>query len=131
MSASNDAKTASRASLLQSPWYWAYAFCAAGLAALVLMGGKFSARQSQIERQHQGRQRASSIAAPHEEREEAHDEIQNDALAKLSTSDSTIVSLTPLYALLSFALIASWAALWWTHFRRRRDVATSVKGKTS
>jgi hypothetical protein len=127
VSSKGHAETAPRPSLLHSPWYWAYAFCAAGLVALVLIGGKFSQRQSQIERQHQGRQRASRIEAATIENEEQSPEH----LAELSTPDSTIVSLAPLYALLGAAFVVSWAALWWTHFRHRRIVAASSRGKAS
>jgi hypothetical protein len=95
-----------RPSVLQSPWYWVHAFCSAGLIALVLLGGKASQRQAQIERGHQGRQRAAAIGE------------KDIDYAELSTPDSTIVSLQPLYFLLAAGLIVSGVALWRTHFRR-------------
>jgi hypothetical protein len=107
---------AARTSVLQSPWYWAYAFCAAGLIALVLLGGKVAQRQSQIERQHQGRQRAMarSTSAGALSPQEFSD-------SALSTPEATIITLEPLYVILATALVVSWAVLWWTHFRRKRS----------
>lgn len=112
-------------SVLQSPWYWAYAFCAAGLISLVLLGGKFAQRQSQIERQHQGRQRAHArLAAADKSTDGMAPPAADDSFASLSTPDTTIIGLEPLFVVLAAAGVASWSILWWTHFRRRTVAST-------
>jgi len=96
-----------RKSVIHSPWYWVYLFATAALVALAVMGPKFSERQSQIERNYQGRLRANQQAqgeSPH---------------GKMSTPDDTIISLRPLYVGLGLVIIISWILIWRTHFRVR------------
>jgi hypothetical protein len=95
--------------ITESPWYWVYLFCTAGLVALALIGPKYAARQSQIERAGQGRQRA----------------IQNLAgeapITAMSSEDQIQISLRPLFLVLAALLAAAWAALVGRHLRRRRN----------
>ncbi|QDU96300.1 hypothetical protein [Lignipirellula cremea] len=95
-----------RKSIVNSPWYWVYLFATAGIVALTLMGPKFSARQSQIERNYQGRMRANQRALGEEPRGE------------LSTPENTIITLWPLYVVLIVVIAGAWVLLWRTHFRR-------------
>jgi cell division protein FtsL len=100
------AESPRRKSILESPWYWLYAFCTVALAALVLMTPKFAERQAQIERQAQGRERAAQQRAG------------KTPSTPMSTAAATIVTLRPLMLLLAAVLAAAWAVLWWRHFRR-------------
>jgi hypothetical protein len=106
-------------SITESPWYWVYLFCTAGLVALVLIGPKYAARQSQIERVGQGRQRA----------------IQNlsgeTPTTAMSSEDQVQISLRPLYLVLAALLAAAWAALIGRHLRRRRDSDIRPSGTAS
>lgn len=100
-------------SILQSPWYWVYLFATGALICLVLMGPKFRSRQSQIERNYQGRNRAGQQA------------FGETPSGKVSTPDDTIVSLTPLYLLAGSALVVAWIGLLFTHFRKKNAAAKS------
>jgi hypothetical protein len=95
--------TQSRRSISESPWYWVYLFCTAGLVALVLAGPKFAARQSQIERTAQGRQRAVQQMTGEEPR------------TPLSDQEHTQIRLRPLYYILGGLLAAAWGHLLWKH----------------
>jgi hypothetical protein len=92
-----------RPSITESPWYWVYLFTTAGLIALLLLEPRFGARQSQIERAAQGRQRA----------------IQNlsgkEPVTSLSDEEHTQISLRPLYYVLAALLLVAWANLIWRH----------------
>jgi len=98
-----------RRSVTQSPWYWVYLFCTAGLIGLVLMGPKFGHRQAQIEREYQGRQRADQQRQGQQ------------PSTPMSTSDHTTMQLWPLYLILTIVISVAWAMLWKQHFRRRFD----------
>lgn len=104
------ASTKSALSLTDSPWYWVYLFCTAGLIALVLAGPKFAVRQSQIERSAQGRQRA----------------IQNlsgrEPVTPMSSAEHTQISLRPLYYVLGALLAVAWINLGWRNLRARRNL---------
>lgn len=95
-----------RPPLLQSPWYWLYVFCTAGLIGLVLTSHKLNQRQLHVERNFQGRQRALESRAGLE------------PVTGLSTEGRTALSLQPLYLALGAGMIAAWVVLWWRHFRR-------------
>lgn len=97
-----------RQSVLHSPWYWAYAFCAAALAGLVLIGPKFYQRQVLEERNFQGRTQVMQRAAG-----QAGDERQ------MSVPGRTMLTLWPLYLLLTAGFLGAWMMVWWRHFRRR------------
>jgi hypothetical protein len=100
-------------SITESPWYWVYVFCTAGLVALLLVGPRYSVRQTQIERSAQGRQRA----------------IQNlagEQPAPMPDEERTRISLRPLYFLLSVVLCIAWTNLIWRHRRMRAVQCGSV-----
>lgn len=105
--------TRSRKSVTDSPWFWLYVFCSAGLIALFLMGPKYGPRQAQIERKYQGREQAMTPA----------DDRPQDV--HLSSSDDTVITLTPLYLLLGTVFVISWFMLWKTHFRVARQQKSS------
>jgi hypothetical protein len=83
-----------------SPWFWAYLFATAALVALALMGPKFSARQSQIEREFQGRQRAAQYLN------------RQEPSGPLSTGERTLITLRPLFLGLAAITVAAWIVFW-------------------
>lgn len=89
-----------RIPITDSPWYWVYLFATAGLIALVLMGPKFSARQAQLERKAQGRQRAAQAVHGTE-----------PSTSPLASAKTTSINLWPLYVILGALLVLSWARL--------------------
>lgn len=96
-----------RKSILDSPWYWIYAFAAVGLALLLLIRPKFAERQSNQEKQHQARQRAYQI------------EQGKTPSVELSTAENRKVQLKPLFFFLFVLMLAAWIVTWCTHFYRR------------
>lgn len=97
-----------RRSVLESPWYWVYVFCAAGLVGLLLLGPKVLDRQVQEERRFQGRQRA-------EEKKSG-----GVPVTPMSTRGATRLSLRPLFLLLITGFLIAWAMVWWHYWRPRR-----------
>jgi len=95
-----------RPPLTDSPWYWLYVFATAGLVALVLMGPKYAARQSQLEQNYQGHQRANQHR------------VGLDPDTPLSSQEHTYIQLWPLYLVLFGLLAAGWVGLWWRRFHR-------------
>ena len=98
-----------RKSVLESPWYWVYAFCTAAVLGLVLMGPKILERTVQNERSHQGRTRAAENTAG------------VTPVTEMSTRDRTRSTLRPFYYLLAAVIAFSWLVLWWKHFRPQRQ----------
>src|SRR5438132_7671870 len=89
-------------SMTDSPWFWAYLFTTAALIALAVIGPKFAARQAQIEREFQGRQRAAQ-------------NIQGqEPSGRLSTAERTLISLRPLCFGLAAITTGAWIVFWWT-----------------
>src|SRR5262245_9867555 len=89
--------------MTDSPWFWAYLFTTAALIALALIGPKFAARQAQIEREFQGRQRVAQNVQGQE------------PSGTLSTAERTLISLRPLF----FGLAAITTAAWIVFYRTR------------
>jgi hypothetical protein len=89
--------------MTDSPWFWGYLFTTAALIALALIGPKFAARQAQIEREFQGRQRVAQSVQGQE------------PSGKLSTAERTLVSLRPLF----FGLAAISTVAWIVFYRTR------------
>jgi hypothetical protein len=96
--------------ITDSPWFWAYLFATAALIALALMGPKYSARQAQIEREFQGRQRAAQSLHGQE------------PSVQLSSSERTLITLQPLFIGLAATTVIAWIVFWRTH--RNRQAAT-------
>ncbi|MBM3998267.1 MAG: hypothetical protein FJ297_01785 [Planctomycetes bacterium] len=92
------------APITDSPWFWLYLFATAGLAALMLMEPRIASRQSQIERNMQGRTRAARVRAG------------ETPSTPLSDPARPVLTLKPLHALLAALLVVAWAGL----FARRR-----------
>jgi hypothetical protein len=97
-----------RRSITELPSYWIYLFCTAGLVALVLAGPKFAARQSQIERKDQGRQRAAQNLSGRE------------PFTQLSDEEHTQIGLRPLYYVLGGLLVIAWLHLIWRQYLQPR-----------
>jgi hypothetical protein len=94
--------------LSDSPWFWAYLFTTAALIALALIGPKYAARQAQIEREFQGRQRAAQTIQGQE------------PSGNLSTAEKTLITLQPLFLGLAAITTIAWIIFW----RNRRLPAT-------
>jgi hypothetical protein len=94
-----------KSSITDSPWFWIYLFCTAGLLGLVVIGPRFDARQLMEERSYQGRQRGLQQAAG------------QDPDLPVSTREARRITLRPLYLVLGAVLIGAWIQLWWKHFR--------------
>jgi len=103
-----------RTPLTDSPWYWLYVFATAGLIALVIIGPKFSARQAQMERNYQGRQRANEHRVG----------LTPDT--PLSTSEHTYIRLWPLYVMLFALLAVGWIGVWWRRYHSSTRVGIST-----
>jgi hypothetical protein len=91
--------------ITDSPWYWVYVFSAAGLIALAIMGPKFESRQMQIERKSQARQRAAQQVAGEVPR------------TPLSTGETLVIRLWPLYSVLGLLLVFAVWNLWRARMR--------------
>jgi hypothetical protein len=104
--------------LTDSPWFWLYLFSIAALAGLFLIGPKYYLRQSQIERQYQGKVRASQAASGAEPTKE------------MSQPDSTRSSLVPLFVLFTFVWICAWPLVWWTLRKRASSSAALPDRRT-
>jgi hypothetical protein len=87
-----------------SPWFWVTLFCLAGLAVLLVARGQVDQRQTRIERQTQGRQRAAEMAATGETQTE------------MSTPGNTVVTIEPLIVLLVLGALVAGGMFW--HDRR-------------
>jgi hypothetical protein len=96
--------------MTDSPWFWAYLFTTAALIALALIGPKFAARQAQIEREFQGRQRAAQSVHGQE------------PSGELSTAERTLISLRPLF----FGLAAITTIAWIVFYRTRTVARASL-----
>ncbi|MFO0905885.1 MAG: hypothetical protein U0939_22955 [Pirellulales bacterium] len=103
--------TATRPPLTDSPWFWLYVFATAGVLALLATSSKFGARQSQLDRQFEGRRHAVLVAAD--------EDMSSDQTAALrfTSPGERIESLRPLYALMMVAIVGGWIVLWWQRFR--------------
>ena len=99
--------TEGRQAITDSPWFWAYLFATAALIALALMGPKYSARQAQIEREFQGRQRAAQSLQGQE------------PTGQLSSAERTLITLKPLFIGLAAATVVAWIVFWQTHRNRQ------------
>lgn len=106
---------AGRPPITQSPWFWAYLFCTAGLIGLMLFGNKLNQRQLSVERNFQIRQRVLE--------ERAGESLSTG----LSSEGNTALSFGPLYLLLGGGFIVSWCVLWWQRFRFGRRTPPGPK----
>ncbi|MFO0817866.1 MAG: hypothetical protein U1A77_07990 [Pirellulales bacterium] len=97
--------TSTRPPLSDSPWFWLYVFGTAGIVALLWMSPKFGARQSQLDRQFEGRRHVMSQPA------------DVAAARPFSNPERRAESLRPLYWIMLAGLMAGWIALWWQRFR--------------
>ena len=110
---------ATRPPITDSPWYWTYLFCTAGLIALFLAGPRFSARQTQIERKYEARQRASQYVAGRTSAEPFPP----------ASRRGTRITLQPLYLILGGVLSVAWVSLWWWHYRPTRPLPKPVQSE--
>jgi hypothetical protein len=96
--------------ITDSPWFWAYLFATAALIALALIGPKYAARQAQIEREFQGRQRAAESAQGRE------------PSGYLSSAEQTLITLRPLFLGMAAVTITAWIVFWRKHIRQRKQI---------
>jgi hypothetical protein len=98
----------SKPPITDSPWLWFALFTAVGLAALVATGGKFGARQANIERQGQAR---TAIAQGLDIAEDESGKKTGRGVPKYSSPGQTQIRLVPLVITLGFVLAGSLAML--------------------
>jgi hypothetical protein len=91
-----------------SPWFWVCVFAGAALIGLAVIGPKYALRQTQIEREFQGRQRAA---------QNVQGQLPN---VPLSTPNQTMIPLWPLVLGLTALIPIAWFILW-----RRRTIPNS------
>ena len=89
----------------ESPWFWASVFLTGALVALCLAGPRFDWRQPQIERQYQARQRSGHSVSP------------AAGPTPYSRPGRFLVSLKPLYWILSLLLLLTWSVWMWQRLR--------------
>ena len=94
--------------ITDSPWLWFSLFTAAGLLALVATGGKFGARQANIERQAQAR---TAIAEGLAVAENGVGRKATTGVPKYSDPDDTQVRLLPLTVILGMLCAGSFGML--------------------
>jgi hypothetical protein len=94
--------------ITDSPWLWFTLFTAAGLAALMATGGKFGARQANIERQAQAR---TAIAEGLAVSEDGVGRKATLGVPKYSTPDVTQIRLLPLVVTLGVLCAGSFGML--------------------
>lgn len=102
--------TATRPPLTDSPWFWLYVFATAGVLSLVLIGPKFGARQSQLDRQFEGRRHITQLPA------------DVPGQRPYSSAVAREQSLRPLYVILTVAVLGGWLLLWWQRYSTRPTV---------
>lgn len=85
-----------RGANVDSPWFWAYWFGIFALVALFLAWPKYQQRQAQIEREFQGRTRATQNLRG------------EDPDIELSSPEKTEITLWPLFAGLAAITLVSW-----------------------
>src|SRR5262245_45122028 len=96
----NERMDSIRRPMTDSPWFWVYLFATAALISLALIGPKFAARQAQIEREYQGRQRAAQQTQGAE------------PTGELSTAERTLITLRPLFLGLAAVTVVAWTITW-------------------
>jgi hypothetical protein len=96
--------------ITDSPWFWAYLFATTALICLALIGPKFAARQAQIEREFQGRQRVA---------QQTHGQ---EPSGQLSTAERTLITLRPLFWGLSIITTVAWIVFWRSHIARQKQL---------
>jgi hypothetical protein len=94
-----------RPPLTDSPWFWLYVFATAGVLSLMLIGPKFGARQSQLDRQFEGRRHITQLPA------------DTPGQRPYSSPVARELSLRPLYAILTVAVFGGWMLLWRQRYR--------------
>ena len=99
-----------RTSLADNPWFWIYVFSAAALVALLLASGKYSTRQTQLERRFMARQEGGQT-------------IKNADGDSIETPNegNLILRLGPLFIICGLLLAVAWSRFWWTRFRPSGD----------
>ena len=95
-----------RRRITDSPWFWAYVFATAGLIALALAAPKYRLRQTQIERQFEGRQNSMRGTA-------------NAPADEPPPVGKTRITLQPLFLGLAAITMVAWFVFLRTHLARR------------
>jgi hypothetical protein len=95
--------------ITDSPWFWAYLFCTAALIALALIGPKYARRQAHIEREFQGRQRATENLSGRE------------PSVGLSAAGDTLIPLQPLFFAFAAITMVAWIVFWRKHAAERQS----------
>lgn len=94
--------------ITDSPWLWFALFTAVGLTALVATGGKFGARQANIERKAQAR---AAVAEGLDVKQDATGKKSATGVPKYSAPGETQIRLVPLAMVLGLICAGSLAML--------------------
>jgi hypothetical protein len=86
-------------------------FCLAAVVVLIIAQGQVSQRQTRIERQTQGRQRAAEMAAT------------GETSTEMSTPGNTVITIRPLLILLSLGALVAGGMFW--HWRRGQQISVA------
>ena len=103
----NTSSDAHAAPATDSPWFWLSMFLCFALVVLTTVGPKYLARQPQIERQYQARERSGQAVTSAE------------GPQPLSQPDRLIIPLRPLQWLLAALLVLATVGFWYDRWRRR------------
>jgi hypothetical protein len=98
-------QTDRQTSLSESPWFWAYAFLAAAVAALLIAAPKYGERQTQLERQFLARQQGGQAV------------VGREGPVAPSRRDRLIIPLRPLLVGFAGLLLVAWACSGWQRIR--------------
>jgi hypothetical protein len=98
---SDDVPTAEK--FTDSPWFWGYIFATAALIALALAAPKYSARQSQLERQFLARQEGGQTIKG-----------ADGQTISPPSEKNLILSLVPLFLICGILLVVAWSRFWLT-----------------
>ena len=114
----SDPPLAGRRPVTDSPWFWACVFCTFALIALVMMEPRYGRRQARIEREYQARQMSGRAVGT------------DSGPVQLSSADNTIITLGPLYAVLSVVLLCAWGGFVFQRLRSEEQGARSKRRDT-
>lgn len=104
--------------ITDSPWLWFSLFTAVGLTALLATGGKFGARQANIERQAQAR---AAVAEGLDVSEDGTGRKAATGVPKYSAPGETQIRLVPLAVTLGLLLAGSLGMLARERFMNHED----------
>lgn len=89
------------------------------LAGGLVMAPKYGVRQATLEKQYQARQRAEQLRQG------------ETPQGEISSAESTLIDLRPIYLVLLVLVSVGWGRLWWTRWGAKSRHAPASPGATS